>query len=185
MMSKKAQIHEIPSDVYSPSLVDPHQYPNIEGFLKKKNPWGIWQNRWFYLNNNYLIYKKEKDSREVKGVLDLKETVSIAIVPNSSDILFTNKGDGIMLLRCDDSGIAKFWLDVLLKRMIWCAEETQRRSSSASMASRPSLPKKDTAAVKTGNMRGTAIKEGWVQKRNRQLGLQDRYITIETDHILR
>jgi len=53
--------------------------PYIEGMLQKKNPYGMMQVRFFYLNNGYLIYKKNKTDREVKGVIDLSETTEFTI----------------------------------------------------------------------------------------------------------
>ena len=70
-MSKKdrAQIHDDYNvTVFSP---DTSKCPPFGMYLSKYN--GLrWQKRWFYLNNENLIYR-DKPTTDIKGVLDLKD----------------------------------------------------------------------------------------------------------------
>ena len=43
------------------------------GILKKKNSHGIWQKRYFCLNNDYFVYKKDENHAVVRGAFDLLE----------------------------------------------------------------------------------------------------------------
>lgn len=47
------------------------------GHLSRKSSKGFWQKRWFYLNNQFLIYKKDEQATESKGVMGLHEISSI------------------------------------------------------------------------------------------------------------
>lgn len=47
--------------------------PQFSGYLSRKSSKGFWQKRWFYLNNQFLIYKKDEVTPDVKGVLSLHE----------------------------------------------------------------------------------------------------------------
>ena len=40
----------------------------IEGNLKKKNKYGVWQTRFFWVNNQYLNYGPNKSKNEVSKV---------------------------------------------------------------------------------------------------------------------
>jgi hypothetical protein len=42
---------------------------------------GVWQKRWFYLNNEFLIYKKDRKaaSSDIKGAIDLSEVDTVAV----------------------------------------------------------------------------------------------------------
>ena len=70
----KAQTHGVLSpDVYNPET---STAPHKEGTVKKRNAYGLWQPRFFYLNNAYLVYAKKKGG-EVKGVIDLSNTSQV------------------------------------------------------------------------------------------------------------
>ena len=45
----------------------------LSGVLSRKSSKGIWQKRWFYLRNQFLVYKKDEFAKEIKGVLGLHE----------------------------------------------------------------------------------------------------------------
>jgi hypothetical protein len=49
----------------------------FNGYLSRKSSKGFWQKRWFYLNNQFLIYKKDENATENKGVLSLHEISAI------------------------------------------------------------------------------------------------------------
>ena len=44
---------------------------------------GVWQKRFFYLNNEFLIYKKEKKDKpkDIKGAIDLSEVDTVEVSP--------------------------------------------------------------------------------------------------------
>lgn len=39
----------------------------------------MWQKRFFYLNNEFLIYKKDKKATEIKGTVDIAEVDSVEV----------------------------------------------------------------------------------------------------------
>ena len=44
---------------------------------------GVWQKRWFYLNNEFMIYKKDQKAgdKDVKGAIDLSEVEAVVVSP--------------------------------------------------------------------------------------------------------
>lgn len=41
----------------------------------------MWQKRWFYLNNEFLIYKKDKKtpSDDIKGAIDISQVDTVEV----------------------------------------------------------------------------------------------------------
>ena len=46
--------------------------------LSKQNPYGIWQKRFVYLNNEFLVYKEAENKPEIKGAVDLNKAKSVS-----------------------------------------------------------------------------------------------------------
>lgn len=44
---------------------------------------GVWQKRWFYVNNEFMIYKKDQKAggKDVKGAIDLSEVEAVEVSP--------------------------------------------------------------------------------------------------------
>lgn len=54
----------------------------FSGYLSRKSSKGFWQKRWFYLNNQFLIYRKDEQATVSKGVLSLHEISAINATGN-------------------------------------------------------------------------------------------------------
>ena len=64
----------------------------MSGVLKKQNKMGAMQLRFFYLNNDYLIYKDTVESVEFKGVVDLLDVAKVEIVGGKTLNISTENG---------------------------------------------------------------------------------------------
>lgn len=87
-VSSNAQNDEL--DVY----IDETQKPKFEGLLKKKSPkvsFGrhVWQQRYFILLGDVLVYKKEKDAKKTSGAICLEAVreVKMGVKKGRFDIL--------------------------------------------------------------------------------------------------
>lgn len=75
----------------------------MEGILRKKNSRGVWQQRYFIINNSNLFYKTDKMAREIKGTIDLKSATSVKPAAKGFEIDMSSAGKGdenMLLLKC-------------------------------------------------------------------------------------
>lgn len=61
---------------------------------------GVWQKRFFYLNNEFLIYKKDKKNaaKDLKGAIDISEVDTVEVSPKGDmDVVGSISGfSGVM-----------------------------------------------------------------------------------------
>lgn len=91
--------------------------------MQKKNSHGVWQKRYFYFNNEFLVYKKESSSpaSDIKGVIDINGVATVNQVDKDIDITMT--GGEIFSIRGSDTKDAKKWLSLINERISWLNEE--------------------------------------------------------------
>lgn len=91
--------------------------PAMEGILRKKNSRGIWQKRYFWVNNCYLNWCGEKKSvANIKGALNLLESDEI-VAPNRHGDITLSFNDGVKVqLRAKNGSEANEWVSCLLQR---------------------------------------------------------------------
>ena len=109
-VSGKAQLHGgYKSSVYAK---DTSGCTPQRGNLKKINSSNIWQTRFFYLNNEFLIYKKDSaaSDKDIKGVLDVTDMVHASpSAAHATDVEIALKTGEPFILRChDDAEVAKW-----------------------------------------------------------------------------
>ena len=79
----------------------------ISGMLKKQNKMGLMQSRFFYLNNEYLIYKETADSTEFKGVVDLMDVQTVDVISGKTLNITTDNG-GSFMAECRYNFLGKY-----------------------------------------------------------------------------
>lgn len=82
----------------------------FSGYLSRKSSKGFWQKRWFYLNNQFLIYKKDEITVENKGVLSLHEISSISTTANVLEMVRQND----LLINCTIALFFKLFCGIVL-----------------------------------------------------------------------
>jgi hypothetical protein len=103
----KAQQHGgYKSSVYSK---DTSGCPPRSGNVKKVNSSNVWQMRYFYINNEFLIYKKDSAAgdKDIKGALDVSDMT--AARPLGGDVEIALKAGEPFVLRCADEQEATKW----------------------------------------------------------------------------
>lgn len=58
----------------------------MEGIARKKNSHGVWQERYFILNNSNIFYKVNKAAKEIKGTINLKHVKSVKAVAKGFEL---------------------------------------------------------------------------------------------------
>jgi hypothetical protein len=96
----------------------------MSGYLQKKNSHNVWQKRFFYLNNDYLIYKKDESTpnTDLKGVIDVREIASVMSL-TKGDISITMKGGESLLIKSTDWKESTKWINAINQRIEWIAHE--------------------------------------------------------------
>jgi hypothetical protein len=61
----------------------------FSGLYSKQNKYGIWQERYIYLNNEFLIYKEAEKVEELKGAIDLTLAKSLSVKANHVTVRMT------------------------------------------------------------------------------------------------
>jgi hypothetical protein len=195
----KAQTH----DGYDEDVFAGERSPcqKMAGFLKKQNSKGVWQKRYFLLNNGHLVYKVNegplvamdsetgnvanvgKDGR-IKGAISL---LGVAQFTSSED----DGGDpcclGLVMeglkerldLKAETATEAKAWISALIERRRWARSDVSELREAAEMAgvNRGSLQSQANVSVE---------REGWLQKRShsKYKGLQVRDVSPQKSRAL-
>ncbi len=96
----------------------------MSGYLSKKNSHGVWQRRYFCLNNEFLIYKKDSGSgpADIKGVVDISDISTISLI-GKSDVDIATTGGEIFSIRAADGKEANKWISALNHRLDWVKRE--------------------------------------------------------------
>jgi len=166
----------------------------MNGLLKKCNSHGLWQKRYFYLNNDYLVYLKESTSKDIKGVFDLAEIVSLKKSSTatrfmgsakSSIELSTTNGETLEL-QCSNDAECDKWIQCIQERMVWCREQLGTNKTG-----RMSLTESSLGSVYPHTNVDPAIISndiehisGWLMKKshNKYLtNLQERFVRVKGD----
>lgn len=147
----------------------------LAGNLKKKNSHGVWQTRYFYLNNDFLIYKKDNRSTEIKGVVDIGDIGSLTSSPKG-DLNLVMKGGEELNLKGNDGRDASRWVLAIQERMDWVQRE--KELAEAGMA---------TLAKSTDSSDEKLIKfSGWLMKKSphKYGGMQERFVKLENNFLM-
>ena len=179
--TNKAQIHGgYKSAVYSS---DTSGCSPMNGNLKKINSSNIWQTRYFYLNNEYLIYKKDSSAtdKDIKGVLDVSDMVT-AQCSGGTDIEIVQKAGDPFLLRCSDESEVQKWITALNARIEWKRAQDEallRLKTGGGDGDEVFVP---AALADDGPVCPTMA--GWLKKKGKHKysGQQERYVRV--DHFL-
>ncbi|GMH61072.1 hypothetical protein TrLO_g14681 [Triparma laevis f. longispina] len=65
---------------------DSTRLSDIKGYLLKKSSKGVYQRRFFYLNNAYLIYKQKESSKKLDAVIDLRNCVAAQLLDRHGEM---------------------------------------------------------------------------------------------------
>lgn len=132
--------------------------PAMEGILRKKNSHGIWQKRYFWVNNFYLNWCGEKKNvSSIKGALNLLEAEEI-VAPNRHGDITLTFSDGVKTqLRAKNGSEANEWVACLEHRKDYFSRVAKQATTSTRNVNAASL---DTAEE------DTACMEGWLQKKS-------------------
>ena len=143
----------------------------MSGLMKKKNRNGIWQKRYFALNNDYLVYKKDANAGSIKGAFDLRDIISVQITERGSGeestVLEISLEGGGFPLKCSSSIEADKWVTAIKERIDWT--KTKAEEEQSILAKGPNIHI-----------------EGWLMKKSHnkltsKMGLQERYVRVEGD----
>ena len=94
----------------------------MSGVLSKKSPHGIWQKRFFCLNNEYMVYRAadaDPTGPAIKGAVDLAEVV--AVVASGNSLTLKTTGDRDFALQASSADQAAAWAVALEERRRWLA----------------------------------------------------------------
>jgi len=146
----------------------------MSGMLKKKNSHGVWQKRFFALNNEYLVYRKDAGNAEIKGAFDLLEITGAKVTQYGSsgeDTFFEIYGTNgsASQLKAGSAGEADKWVAAIMERREWCAIGEKGESDVGPSA---------VAAV----VDNTLHISGWLMKKSHnkyQTSLQERFVKVE------
>mmetsp|Transcript_2780 Transcript_2780/g.4185 ORF Transcript_2780/g.4185 Transcript_2780/m.4185 type:complete len:1583 (-) Transcript_2780:264-5012(-) len=171
-MSKKekAQVHSgYRSAVFS---TDTSGCIALGGILSKKNSHGYWQKRYFYFNNEFLIYKKDKGSSDIKGVIDLGELAKYNSCGRGELSLVMKGGEVLDLKGSDEYEIAQ-WIAAIEERMQWVEKDLEIINASHELPGDP-LIAPDTLLV-----------SGWLMKKSPHPygGMQERFVRVEGTYL--
>ena len=61
--------------------------PDLRGMFAKQNNMGLWQQRFMYLNNEFLVYKESEKSEELKGAVDLSDALTVSVKSNLATVI--------------------------------------------------------------------------------------------------
>ena len=105
----------------------------MSGLMKKKNRNGIWQKRYFALNNDYLVYKKDANAGSIKGAFDLRDIISVQITERGSGeestVLEISLEGGGFPLKCSSSIEADKWVTAIKERIDWTKTKAEEEQS--------------------------------------------------------
>jgi hypothetical protein len=137
---------------------------SLGGNLKKKNSHGIWQTRYFYLNNDFIIYKKDSgSSAEIKGVIDLGEMRTMVVTPKGDITLVMNGGEELYLKGSDGRDAGR-WKVAVDERMKWIENERQLIEAAKEAAlENPVAPATPLVSYKGWLMKKSPHKYGGMQ----------------------
>ncbi|GMH82956.1 hypothetical protein TrVE_jg9788 [Triparma verrucosa] len=108
---------------------DSTRLSDIKGYLLKKSSKGVYQRRFFYVNNAYLIYKTKESSKKLDAVIDLRNCISAKLVDRHGEMTLELMGvdeeDGgegdagsfYYLLKAKDNKVATKWVNNVKLRM--------------------------------------------------------------------
>ena len=127
----------------------------MQGFLKKKSKYGLWNDRYFLIRDGILFHNDTKGS--VKETLNIRSISSVTNKDNVIEIILEN-GDTTILKAADDS-IAADWKKSLLAHydLLVISNKTEKNNYPIE-------------------------KEGWLLKRSHRkynLSMQQRYVKIK------
>lgn len=156
--------------------------PTLGGNLKKKNSHGVWQTRYFYLNNDFLIYKKDNNSTEIKGVVDIGDIASYTST-NKGDLVLQMKGGEDFQLKCNDNKDVNKWINAIQARMDWVKHEKELMEAASTSLLNDSNNSNQSSTTSTS----TQIKlGGWLMKKSphKYGGMQERYVRLENNVLM-
>jgi hypothetical protein len=148
----------------------------LTGNLKKKNSHGVWQTRYFYLNNDFLIYKKDNRSTEIKGVVDAGDIASLASSPKG-DITLTMTGGEELNLKGNDAREASRWVLAIQERMDWVQRERELAEAGRAAIAQAAAEPTDDRSIK---------QSGWLMKKSphKYGGMQERFVRLENNFLM-
>lgn len=138
--------------------------PALGGNLRKKNSHGVWQKRYFYLNNEFLIYKKDNSATEIKGAVDVGNADTFEANSKGDLTIYMIGGEKLELKGTDTRDVGR-WVAALEERKQWVlAERELIQRATAEVAA--STDHTDTTPM--------AEKSGWLMKKsnNKYGGMQ-------------
>ncbi|KAH3686284.1 hypothetical protein WICPIJ_002733 [Wickerhamomyces pijperi] len=83
-------------------------------YLYKRSKSHNWQRRWFVLRSNQIAYYKDSKEHKASKVIDIKDVLSIAVIPDNHRfhfIIVTNKR--IYHLKCSEEQDFHMWIELL------------------------------------------------------------------------
>ena len=134
--------------------------------MNKKNSHGRWQTRYFYLNNEFLIYKKDHSSTEIKGAVDVGDIAEFAASNKGYLTIHMNGGEVLELKGADSREIGN-WIAAMEERREWVLSERALLKRAAAEVTAASSSGTSDACVMT-------TKAGWLMKKsnNKYGGMQ-------------
>lgn len=127
------------------------------------------------MNNDFLIYKKDNRSTDIKGVVDVGDIASLSSTPKGDLTIFMT-GNEEFNLKANDARDASRWVAAIQERMDWVQRE--KELAEEGMA---------TLAKSNDSNNDKLIKlSGWLMKKSphKYGGMQERFVRLENNHLM-
>jgi len=166
---------------YRQSVYQDHSQhlPAAKGWMKKRNPQGLWQRRWFTLNNHYLVYYKDDSCKDLRGSIDLLQVADARAVSRFGDIELVMTSADMYPLKCVEERQSAVWVQAIKARIehYSMVEDT----ASQSMSERPSDAEGVQGQEQGRSSELAAVDQtGWLLKRSphRHNKFQERFVRL-------
>lgn len=153
--------------------------PAAKGWMKKRNPQGLWQRRWFALNNHYLVYYKDDSCKDLRGSIDLLQVADARAVSRFGDIELVMTSADMYPLKCVEERQSVVWVQAIKARIehyskagVGASQSMKERPSDAERLQEQEQERESEAAAD--------VKTGWLLKRSphRHNKFQERFVRL-------
>jgi hypothetical protein len=127
------------------------------------------------LNNDFLIYKKDNRSTDIKGVVDAGDIASLSSSPKG-DLTLVMTGGEELNLKGNDARDASRWVIAIQERMDWVQREKELAEVGKATITQATEPTDNKSMNHCG----------WLMKKSphKYGGMQERFVRLENNFLM-